>query len=181
MASSIMHLAVAAELAKRYEFKDLDRLKLGVILPDAGKNGHFFTYSWGLNKKSYNFEFYREKFGELMGGHDDIWYATNGEIMRYLADPTQNVDGEGLDAEGAAVVVIECKTGDVLVCASYPTFDLSTLNQSYAEATRLLTENRRLLDEISEFLLAKETITGDELMAYINADKQPKEETETVE
>ena len=56
-----------------------------------------------------------------------------GEIMRYLVDPVQNEDGEGLDAEGAAVVVIECKTGDVLVCASYPTFDLSTLNQSYEE------------------------------------------------
>ena len=55
------------------------------------------------------------------------------------------------------------------------------LNQSYAEVTRLLTENRQLLDEISEFLLAKETITGDELMAYVNADKKPKEETETVE
>ena len=34
-----------------------------------------------------------------------------------------------------------------------------------------LTENRQLLDEISEFLLVKETITGDELMAYVNADK----------
>ena len=45
------------------------------------------------------------------------------------------------------------------------------LDQSYAEATRLLTENRTLLDEISEFLLAKETITGEELMAYVNADK----------
>ena len=55
------------------------------------------------------------------------------EIMRYLVDPTQNTTGEGLDAEGAAVVVIEVKTGDVLVCASYPTFDLSTLNESYAE------------------------------------------------
>ena len=56
-----------------------------------------------------------------------------GEIMRYLVDPTQNTTGEALDAEGAAVVVIECKTGDVLVCASYPTFDLSTLNESYKE------------------------------------------------
>lgn len=56
-----------------------------------------------------------------------------GEIMRYLVDPIENVNGEGLDAEGAAVVVIECKTGDVLVCASYPTFDLSTLNESYKE------------------------------------------------
>ena len=52
------------------------------------------------------------------------------------------------------------------------------LDRSYAEATRLLTENRQLLDEISEFLLAKETITGEELMAYVNADKQKNEETE---
>ena len=49
------------------------------------------------------------------------------------------------------------------------------LDQSYAEATRLLTENRSLLDEISEFLLAKETITGEELMAYVNADKAKNE------
>ena len=56
------------------------------------------------------------------------------------------------------------------------------LNQSYDEAKKLLTDNRDLLDEISEFLLAKETITGEELMAYVNADKQrPEEITETEE
>ena len=46
------------------------------------------------------------------------------------------------------------------------------LDQVYAETKQLLTENRTLLDEISLYLLAKETITGDELMAYVNADKQ---------
>ena len=45
------------------------------------------------------------------------------------------------------------------------------LNSCYAEAKGLLTANRSLLDEISEFLLAKETITGDELMQFVNADK----------
>ena len=45
------------------------------------------------------------------------------------------------------------------------------LDAAYADAKRILTENRALLDEISEFLLVKETITGDELMAYVNADK----------
>ena len=55
------------------------------------------------------------------------------------------------------------------------------LNQSYAEATKLLTENRSLLDEISEFLLAKETITGEELMAYVNADQNPAPAVETEE
>ena len=53
------------------------------------------------------------------------------EIMEYLTDPTQNESGEGLDAEGAAVVVLECKTGDVLVCASYPTYDLANLSANY--------------------------------------------------
>ena len=45
------------------------------------------------------------------------------------------------------------------------------LNQCYADSKRILVENRALLDEISEFLLVKETITGDELMAFVNADK----------
>ena len=45
------------------------------------------------------------------------------------------------------------------------------LDQCYAEAKQILADNRQLLDEISEFLLVKETITGDELMAYVNAYK----------
>ena len=44
------------------------------------------------------------------------------------------------------------------------------LKRVYEEAKQTLTDHRGLLDEISEFLLAKETITGDELMAYIKAD-----------
>ena len=54
------------------------------------------------------------------------------------------------------------------------------LSRVFNEAKTLLTENRSLLDEISEYLLAKETITGDELMAYVNADKAAKAE-ETAE
>ena len=44
------------------------------------------------------------------------------------------------------------------------------LEEAYGDAKRILTQKRALLDEISEFLLVKETITGDELMAYVNAD-----------
>ena len=52
-----------------------------------------------------------------------------------LRDPAINTDekGSGLDAEGGAVVAIDIKTGKVLVCASYPTYDLSTLFQNYSE------------------------------------------------
>ncbi len=55
------------------------------------------------------------------------------------------------------------------------------LDQCYADAKRTLTENRSLLDEIAEYLLVKETITGEELMAYVNADKQKPAEEETAE
>ena len=55
------------------------------------------------------------------------------------------------------------------------------LNACFAEAKQTLIDNRSLLDEISEFLLAKETITGDEMMAYINADKNPPVVDEMIE
>ncbi|MBO4939107.1 MAG: ATP-dependent zinc metalloprotease FtsH [Oscillospiraceae bacterium] len=56
------------------------------------------------------------------------------------------------------------------------------LNKAYNAAKQTLTEKRALLDEISLYLLAKETITGDELMAYVNADQsQPSEPEQTEE
>ena len=55
------------------------------------------------------------------------------------------------------------------------------LTENFATAKALLTENRALLNEISEYLLMKETITGDELMSFVNADKTPEEETQTEE
>ncbi len=50
------------------------------------------------------------------------------------------------------------------------------LERSYREATDLLRENRELLNEVAEYLLAKETITGEELMSYVNAAKKEAEE-----
>ena len=52
----------------------------------------------------------------------------------------------------------------------------STLDKVYADPQRILRENMDLLREIAEYLLVKETITGEELMAYINAAKNPTEE-----
>lgn len=52
---------------------------------DPGRNNYLF-YLWG-----HSFEFddrdnwdVIEKFAEKMGGHDDIWYATNMEIYEYV-------------------------------------------------------------------------------------------------
>jgi len=40
---------------------------------------------------------------------------------------------DGDDAEGGAVVAVDVQTGQVLVCASYPTYDLSTYFENYNE------------------------------------------------
>ena len=59
-------------------------------------------------------------------------------IMEYLVDPERNVGkdgmpGDGQDAEGAAVVVMKVDTGEILACASYPTYSLATMNQDWNE------------------------------------------------
>ena len=45
------------------------------------------------------------------------------------------------------------------------------LGQALADAKKLLADHRSLLDEVALYLLAKETITGDELMQYVNANQ----------
>ena len=60
------------------------------------------------------------------------------EVMEMLVDPDLNVTkdglpGDGQDAEGAAVIVMKVKTGEILACASYPSYDLTTLNEDWEE------------------------------------------------
>ena len=52
------------------------------------------------------------------------------EVMHNITNPEINTakgENTGLDAEGAAVVVMKVKTGEILACASYPTFDLANI------------------------------------------------------
>ena len=55
------------------------------------------------------------------------------------------------------------------------------INTCYEDAKRILSENRALLDEIALYLLAKETITGDELMAYVRATEKANSAEEPTE
>ena len=50
------------------------------------------------------------------------------------------------------------------------------LERCYEDAKAILSSNRDLLDEIAQYLLAKETISGDELMAYVHAKDKPTED-----
>ena len=44
-----------------------------------------------------------------------------------------NSRGQGKDAEGAAIVVQSIKTGEILVCGSYPSYDISTYAENFNE------------------------------------------------
>ncbi len=52
----------------------------------------------------------------------------------------------------------------------------SLLADCYGKATQILRDNRALLDDIALYLLQKETITGDELMAFVKADQKSRED-----
>ena len=43
------------------------------------------------------------------------------------------------------------------------------VKRQHEKATRILTENRKKLDELANFLYEKETITGEEFMKILNA------------
>ncbi len=55
------------------------------------------------------------------------------ESLESLLNDLRAGDTAGKDAEGGAVVAIDPKTGQILVCASNPTFDLSTYFENYDE------------------------------------------------
>ena len=98
-----------------------------------------------------------------------------------------------IELENLLRVAVEREASDILIIGGLnPTFRRSgaiihtgeerllppdtqrLLEQTYAQSVKLLQDHRQLLDEISEFLLVKETITGEELMRFVNAENEPK-------
>ena len=58
------------------------------------------------------------------------------DVVLWARDPEKNTEegeGTGLDTQGAAVIVMECKTGNILACASYPTYNLATMHEDWDE------------------------------------------------
>ena len=54
----------------------------------------------------------------------------NGALAGAQAD---DGDGTGMDAEGGSVVVLDVNTGEILACASYPTYNLLTYRDEWDE------------------------------------------------
>ena len=72
MASGIVHMAIASELAGKVSFSDMNRLKLGEVLPDFSTvgnimgNSHLKIKVMDGKKSSYDFDRFRVLFGERM-------------------------------------------------------------------------------------------------------------------
>ena len=71
----------------------------------------------------------------------DINYQmiTEEALEDFILDLRENgvgTKGEGKDAEGGAVVMLDVKTGAVLASASYPTFNLATFSKDYNELVK---------------------------------------------
>lgn len=59
--------------------------------------------------------------------------AENSMAALYERLRGQEEDVAGFDVQGGAVVVMDVKTGQVLVCSSYPTYDLSSFFEDYED------------------------------------------------
>ena len=70
MAARIVHHAAAERLLKCVEFKNPDRFRLGIIMPDSAgwsseesKKAHFLKLICGGTKKTYDLTAFRSRFG----------------------------------------------------------------------------------------------------------------------
>lgn len=66
----------------------------------------------------------------------DLQIAAEQALERTILDLRENgvgINSYGKDAEGGAVVAMDVNTGEILACASYPSYDLATYNQNYNE------------------------------------------------
>ena len=71
----------------------------------------------------------------------DLQTTAEEQLAALITELRQQVDEnpdddeipDGADAEGGSVVVIDVKTGKVLACASYPTYNLSTFREDYQD------------------------------------------------
>lgn len=88
MASRIIHLAIANEIAKEIEIEDINRFRLGSILPDAYAKGlgtatsHLKTKINNNTQNTYRLAWFREKYKSEM--HQDSLYL--GYYMHLIQD-----------------------------------------------------------------------------------------------
>ncbi len=139
---------VGAMNAKQWEhYKEIDGYSMDALVGQTGLEEAFEEYLHGtdgtrvdvVTKDGTLVESYYEvepQAGQNVQVSIDLNLQTAAEdameiTISQLRDPAYNDEEDGRDADGAAVVAMDVKTGQILVCGSYPTYDLSTLFDNY--------------------------------------------------
>ena len=88
MASSIIHLAIAEELMKRRSFISAERLRFGVVLPDAGdgarSRSHLRIQIDERGRKTYDLERFRAMYGARMQ-RDELYLGYYLHLIQDIA------------------------------------------------------------------------------------------------
>lgn len=148
-AAHILGYVGAMSSAQWEQYKDVEGYSMDALVGQDGLEKAFEEYLHGTDGtrvdvvtkdgtlvKSYYLQ--EPKAGQNVQVSIDLNLQAAAEdalaiAIENLRDPEINTSGAGLDAVGAAVVAMDIKTGQVLVCGSYPTYDLSTLFENYNE------------------------------------------------
>ena len=126
-----------AGLEKAYE--DVLHGTDGLLRRTVDKNGNIISEYWvkepvsGMNVET------SIDINAQMAAED----AMEAEVRRIAEQNGIDGAGKGSDITGAAVVAVEVKTGKILVCASYPSYDLETFLEDYND---LLADESRPLN-----------------------------------
>ena len=146
-AAHILGYVGAMDQAQWNEYKTKEGYSMDSEIGQAGFEKAFESYLHGTDGirvdkvapdgtviESYYKEGQEPKAGNNVEVTIDLNLQTVAEeaLAATMAGLREQEEGRsGTDAEGAAVVVQDVKTGQILVCASYPTYDLSRFFEDY--------------------------------------------------
>lgn len=121
-------------------------------------------------------------FGEITtGASNDIEQAT--KIARAMI--TRYGMSDDFDMVAMETVTNQYLGGDASLACSADTQNeidrkvVELVKREHEKAKKILLDNRQKLDELSNYLYEKETITGDEFMAILNGEAKKDTNTET--
>ena len=141
-AAHILGYIGAMSPAQWEHYKEMDGYAMDALVGQSGLEKAFESYLHGIDgvrvdkvtKEGVIVESYYEtepKPGSNVELSIDLTLQIAAEDA--LAQVMENGREMGRAAEGGAVVAIDVKTGQVLVCGSYPTYDLSTYFEDYKQ------------------------------------------------
>ena len=158
-AAHILGYVGAMTASQWEEYKKLDGYEMDALVGQTGLEAAFEEYLHGVDGYRVDVtavdgtileQYYREdpETGEEMrpisGQNVELTIdlsmqetAENAMAEVFANLKKQEEGANGQDAEGGAVVAIDIKTGKILVCASYPTYDLTTFFDDYNAHSRI--------------------------------------------